>query len=61
MLRLNTVWLYRTGGSDQLSRNVSDLKDALQSIGLAGKKEIVAIVATREEAQLIIVVISRLR
>lgn len=53
-LRLNTDWLYRTGGSDPLPRNVSDLKDALQGIGLAGKKDNVVIVATREQAQLIV-------
>ena len=51
---MNTDWLYRTGGSDPLPRNVSDLKDALQGIGLAGKKENVVIVATREQAQLIV-------
>jgi hypothetical protein len=54
VLRLNTEWLYRTGGSDPLPRNVSDLKDALQGIGLAGKKENVVIVATPEQAQLIV-------
>ena len=51
---MNTDWLYRTAGSDPLPRNVSDLKDALQGIGLAGKKENVVIVATREQAQLIV-------
>jgi len=53
-VRLNTDWLYRSDGSAPLPRNVSDLKDALQGIGLAGKKENVVIVATREEAQLIV-------
>ena len=53
-VRLNTDWLYRSGGSEPLPRNVPDLKDALQGIGLAGKKENVVIVATREEAQLVV-------
>ena len=53
-VRLNTDWLYRSGGSEPLPRNVSDLKDALQGIGLAGKKENVVVVATRDEAQLIV-------
>ena len=53
-LRLNTDWIYRTRGSEPLPRNVSDLKDALQGIGLAGKKENVEIVATPEQAQLIV-------
>ncbi len=51
---MNTDWLYRSGGSEPLPRNVSDLKDALQGIGLAGKKENVVVVATRDEAQLIV-------
>jgi hypothetical protein len=53
-LRLNTDWLYRSGGSAPLPRNVPDLKDALQGVGLAGKKENVVVVATREDAQLIV-------
>jgi hypothetical protein len=53
-VRLNTDWLYRSGGSAPLPRNVSDLKDALQGIGLAGKKENVVVVATPEGAQLIV-------
>jgi hypothetical protein len=53
-VRLNTDWLYRSAGSAPLSRNVPDLKDALQGVGLAGKKENVVVVATREEAQLIV-------
>jgi hypothetical protein len=53
-VRLNTDWLYRSGGSAPLSRNVPDLKDALQGVGLAGKKENVVIVANREEAQLVV-------
>jgi hypothetical protein len=53
-VRLNTDWLYRSGGSAPLPRNVSDLKDALQGIGLAGKKENVVIVASRDEAQLVL-------
>lgn len=54
VVRLNTDWLYRSGGSEPLPRNVSDLKDALQGIGLAGKKENVVVVTAREEAQLIV-------
>jgi len=53
-LRLNTDWLYRSGGSEPLPRNVPDLKDAIQGIGLAGKKENVVIVPSREEAQLVV-------
>jgi hypothetical protein len=53
-VRSNTDWLYRSGGSAPLPRNVPDLKDALQGVGLAGKKENVVVVATREEAQLIV-------
>jgi hypothetical protein len=53
-LRLNTDWLYRAWGSGPLPRNVSDLKDALKGIGLAGKKENVVIVASRDEAQLVV-------
>ena len=53
-VRLNTAWLYRSGGSPPLPRNVSDLKDALQGVGLAGKKENVVIVPTRDDAQLIV-------
>jgi hypothetical protein len=53
-VRLNTDWLYRSGGSAPLPRNVPDLKDALQGVGLAGKKENVVVVATREAAQLIV-------
>lgn len=54
VLHLNRDWLYRTSGADPLPRNVSDLKDALQGIGLAGKKDNVVIVTTREQAQLIV-------
>ena len=54
VVRLNTDWLYRSGGSAPLPRNVSDLKDALQGVGLAGRKENVVVVATREEAQLVV-------
>ena len=54
VLRLNTDWLYRRGGSEPLPRHVSDLTDAIQGIGLAGKKENVKLVATREQAQLIV-------
>jgi hypothetical protein len=54
VVRLNTDWLYRSGGSEPLPRNVPDLKDALQGKGLAGKKENVVVVATREEAQLVV-------
>lgn len=53
-VRLNTDWRYRSSDQEPLRRNVSDLKDALQGIGLAGKKENVEIVATLEEAQLIV-------
>jgi hypothetical protein len=53
-LRLNTDWLYRSGGSAPLPRNVPDLKDAIQGVGLAGKKDNVVVVGTREEAQLIV-------
>src|SRR5262245_14122022 len=53
-VRLNTDWLYRSGGSQPLPRNVPDLKDALQGIGLAGKKENVVVVGSREEAQLVV-------
>ena len=42
------------GRIDPLPRNVSDLKDALQGVGLAGKKENVVVVAAPEEAQLIV-------
>jgi hypothetical protein len=58
-VRLNTDWLYRSGESVPLPRNVSDLKDSLQGIGLAKKKENVVVVATREEAQLVVEVAAR--
>lgn len=54
VVRLNTDWLYRSSGSDPLPRNVPDLKDALQGVGLAGKKENVVVVSAPEEAQLIV-------
>src|SRR3954462_6212666 len=53
-LRLNTDWLYRSGGSAPLPRNVPDLTQAIEGGGLAGKKDHVVDVGTREEAQLIV-------
>src|SRR5262245_4890312 len=53
-LRLNTDWLYRSSGSEPLPRNVPDLKDAIQGVGLAGKKDNVVVVASRDEAQLVV-------
>ena len=55
----NADWAYRQTKPSGLSDSANDIKKSLNGDGLAGKKENVTVVPTREDAQLIVEVNGR--